>query len=88
MEYNSKINFDLLLEKIKPYKTLLEKDKMDFFLEEIFKDIIMRNELKEDCLEMTKMSFNRFINIPMIVSEKIYDSFKKENNTLLSKNEF
>ena len=74
------INFDKLKEFIK----ISNQELFLIYLREIFKDLSSRSDKKS----IGKMTFYDYFKMPIFLSEKLFSAFDKDNDGLLSMEEF
>ena len=78
MEAIEQIKFDSILAKIQNCSHL-EENKMKLFFDDCFDDLSIRMEVQSDnSKQVGKIIFNRYLNIPVIVSDKIFSVFRSE----------
>jgi hypothetical protein len=84
MEYSYNLDF----QKIRKITQVEDIQSLEFYLTNIFNDLVSRENNQKDEKTIEKITFIEYMNIPFIVGEKIFKVFNKSKNGFLNKKEF
>jgi serine/threonine protein kinase len=77
-----KIDFFELLEKIQPCINI-DEDEIDLYLSKVFDDLALRAPVKG---HITKLILNSYLDIPLFISDKIFNFFSRGGKLLQKEN--
>ena len=77
------INFELIRNNLR----IQDSSKFASYLKDTYKDLAVRSE-KNKKLGISKLTFYDYFNLPLIISEKVFNSFDKDKNGYLNHIEF
>ena len=76
------------LSKIRKGLQIEDKDLLKQYLKEIWSDLSKRNPKEDNSNGISKVTFNKYYELPGIISERIFTVFDKDKDGVLSQSEF